>query len=255
MREPKIVIWDIEIIPDLDAALENWPLLSQFPGRTLKAQVSSMCCFGYKIYGQKNVECINAWDFPGWEVDVNDDSEICMAAYDVLKDADAIVTHNGRGFDFKHLQTRLVKHGLPTLPQMFHVDTKNLCKSNLYLVNNRLGNASKWLADEEKLDHEGWPLWVKTHKRQRKSMDLMAKYCKQDVIALEKLFKVLKPFAKLPNQNLFTPPGHVDVCPNCGSSRLTRNGYRYTATNSYIRLRCTDCGASSRTDAKGRNPR
>ena len=117
MRDPKIVIFDLETLPNLPEALKVWPQLSSFPGRTLKATVSSIICFGYKVVDQDmKAKCLNAWDWPEWEVDVNNDRALLEMAYEILHDADAVVTHNGKRFDWRHIQTRLKKNSLPLLP-------------------------------------------------------------------------------------------------------------------------------------------
>ena len=104
------------------------------------------------------------------------------------------------------------------------------------------------------MPNEGWDLWVKTYNRDPKAMKMMEKYNKQDVVAMEELFKVVKRFCKLPNYNLFNQ-GNKLLCPNCGSTKVLSNGYRYTATGSYKRISCRDCNTWSQLDAKGRNPR
>lgn len=91
-------------------------------------------------------------------------------------------------------------------------------------------------------------------------MNLMAKYCKQDVDLLGQAFRKLLPIIpNLPNFNLFRSTKLMidgsKVCPNCGSQRLKSNGYRYTKTSSYQRLICRDCNTWSRVDIKGNNPR
>jgi len=252
---PRIVLFDLETLPNLPEALKVWPSLSSYPGQTLKASISTIICGGWKAHGEKKVHCINAWDFPEWETNVNDDGPLCRALYDVLKDADCVVTHNGRRFDWKFFQTRLLFHGLSTLPKIHHVDTCAEAKKNLLVFNNRLNTISRFLTNTEKMDHEGWDLWVKVHGRDEKAMATMSKYCKQDVLALEEVFKALKPVIKsLPNQNLFNP-FKEKVCPTCGSSRIQSRGKEYTKTKVYRRYACLDCRAWSRTDAADEVPR
>ncbi len=162
-NEPKIVIFDLETLPNLPEALKVWPSLSTYPGQTLRATVSTIICGGWKIYGKKQVHCINAWDFSRWEKDVNDDYFVVKALHKVLYDADAVVTHNGKNFDWKFLQTRLMYHGLQPLHKIRHLDTKELAKRNLYSFNNRLGTIGEWLVNDKKRWHEGWGLWVKVY--------------------------------------------------------------------------------------------
>jgi hypothetical protein len=252
---PKIVLYDLETLPNLPEALKQWTNLSSYPGQTLKASISSIICAGYKVLGEKNVHCINAWDYPSWKKNVNDDRAVCEALFEVLKDADCVVTHNGKRFDWKFFQTRLMYHGIGPLPKIHHVDTCAEAKKNLLVFNNRLNTLSQFFTDQKKMDHEGWDLWVKVHARDKKAMSTMEKYCKQDVVALEAVFKKLRPLIKsLPNQNLFNPL-KAKACPNCGSSRLQSRGFAYAQTRVYRRYQCQDCAAWSRTDARDEAPR
>lgn len=261
MNQPVIVFCDLETVPNLDAALEVWPQLSNVPGSTLRASITSIACAGWKLLGESEVHCINAWDFPAWDVDVNDDKALCEALYPVLLKADCLVTHNGRRFDWKFIQTRLRYHKLPPLPEIHHVDTCSEVRSNLYLFNNRLNTVAKFLTDEEKMDHEGWPLWVKVHGgtknrvRDRDAEARMSEYCKQDIVTLEAVFHELRPVIKsLPNYNLFSPFKEKS-CPQCGSTRLKSEGKRYTKTRAYRRYCCQDCHKWSHTDLKDEVPR
>lgn len=156
--KPVIVLFDLETLPNLQEALKVWPQLSQYPGKTLRATVSTIICAGWKIYGEKKVHCINAWDFKRWNKDVNDDYDVCKAIYDVLSKADAVVTHNGKRFDWKFLQTRLRKHKLSYLTKIPHIDTKELASRNMYAFNNRLGYLGEQFSKENKMEHEGWDL-------------------------------------------------------------------------------------------------
>jgi hypothetical protein len=242
--EPKIILWDLETLPDLREVMKVIPNLGDYPGLTLKASINSIICFGYKVWGEKKTNCINAWDFKSWSKDVNDDKELVKAIHSVLIDADALVTHNGKRFDWKFLQTRLLKHNLPPLPKILHVDTCAVSKGNLLMFNNRLNTLAKFMTSEEKLENGGWNLWVQVLQRDKKSMELMEKYCKQDVETLGAVFKKLLPFIKdIPNYNAFTP-GEKDLCSNCGSTRLEKNGFRTTKTAIFQRFRCKDCGTS-----------
>lgn len=255
MSGPRIVLFDLETLPNLPEALKVWTALSTYPGQTLKASISTIICAGWKILGEDTVHCINAWDFPDWETNVNEDGPLCRAIYDVIKDADCVITHNGKRFDWKFLQTRLVFHGLEILPSINHVDTCAEAKRYLLMFNNRLNTVAKFLTNSEKMDHEGWELWVKVHGRDPKAMATMTEYCKKDVLVLEDVFKKLKPFIKtLPNQNLFNPLKEK-ACPTCGSSRLGPRGKYHTKTRSYKRYMCADCMSWCRTDASDGVPR
>lgn len=254
-HKPEIILLDLETLPNLLKALEVWPQLSDYPGKTLRATISTIICFGYKYFGESKTHCINAWDFKEWKKDKNNDKRICQALFEILKDADAIVTHNGKRFDWKFLQTRLAFHNLPTLHEIPHIDTKELSARNLFSFNNRLGYVGEWLVNDKKLEHEGWDLWVKVWHNNKAAQTKMTKYCKQDVLLLEKVFTKLRPFAtNIPNHN-FWRKDDDHVCPSCGHPNLKSWGWRHTKTTSYRRLRCMNCNSFSRLDTNNLKPR
>jgi DNA polymerase elongation subunit (family B) len=255
-REPKIVALDLETIPDLIEVMKIFPGLSAYPGLTFKASISSIICFGYRIVGSgEKAKVISAWDFPEWQDNINNDRRILEEAHKILHDADAVITHNGKRFDWKFLQTRFMKHEMQPLPKIPHVDTVNVLKSNLLLFNNRLTTASKFLLDDDKMENGGWELWVDVLNRKAAAQKTMAEYCAKDVDLLYDLYNRLKPFiSNIPNYNLYSA-AELRCCPSCGSTRIVSNGYRATKTTSYKRYQCSDCGAWSRTDAQDRLPR
>jgi hypothetical protein len=256
--EPRIILWDLETLPDMEEAMEHWCGLGAYPGLTLKAQISSIICFGWKVFGKDHkakVDC--AWDFKTrWARNVNDDYMLCKHAQRVLSTADAIVTWNGKKFDERHLRTRLEHHGLPPLPPFnHHIDLRQVSSKKMYFFNNKLMTVSEWLLEVHKREHEGWKLWVKTRKRDPAAMKTMKWYCEGDVLALESAYRRLRKFNKdTPNHNLFTI-GERCVCPTCGGTRLKSHGWRYTQTSRYQQFFCKDCGSFGRTDKNGKNPR
>lgn len=246
-KVPKVVVFDIEILRDINKVDDIWFSVGNYPGLTLKASINSIINFGYKILDDKEAHVISAWDFPdAWQENVNDDSGLCLLIYDILHDADAVITHNGKNFDWKFIQTRLMVNGLPPLPKIPHIDTKVLAKSNLFMFNNKLDTISKFLTSERKMESGGQNLWTLVRKRNKDACAKMAKYCKQDVETTEAVFNKLKPFAtNLPNRNLFDQDGHS--CPSCGSKDVQKYGKTYTKTAEYQRYKCNSCHSISKS--------
>lgn len=215
----------------------------------MKAQINSIACVGWKELGSTKTKIISAWDFPEWKKNVNDDTRLLKAIYDVLKEADVLVTHNGRRFDLKFLQTRLlIKLGL-NLPDIIHKDTCAESKKHLFAFNNRLNTLADLFSVRKKEDHEGWDLWVKTHHREAAAQSKMASYCKQDVRVLEDIFKVMRPLMKgMPNHNQFLKE---DCCPNCGSLNIQSRGWAAKKEKVLRRLQCQDCGKWATVHPKG----
>lgn len=255
-NKPKIVLFDLETLPDLDAAMERFGGISQWPGKSLGADMNSIISFGYKILGEKKAHCVSVWDLDdSWSYHVNDDAALCQLIYDTLHDADGLVTHNGEKFDIKVLNTRLKKYGLPGLHKIKHVDTCQLAKSKLKLSSNSLDNVASHLGLGRKMKHDGWGMWVQVQRGCAKAAKKMAEYCIQDVEVLHEVFEALRCFtAKIPNYNLFSDG--KQVCPSCGeATRQKSKGWAYTATKAYQRRQCGHCGSTYRTDTKDQNPR
>ena len=244
----KIVLFDLETLPNLKEVMKIYCGIGAYPGLTLKATITSIICFGYKIHGRKHAKVISTWDFPKrWKKDVNDDYDVCKAAYDILHDADVVVGHHINGFDWKHLQTRLMVNGLPTLPtSIIKIDTKQISSKNLFAFNNRLGTLGEAFVKDKKLENNGWITWVGVSERKEKDQKLMARYCKQDVNLLEKLFIKFRPLIKtLPNPNLDKKGSNLH-CPNCSSQMMTKQGIRIAKTAKFQQYQCQDCGSWAR---------
>lgn len=254
-KEPRIILFDIETMPIMSQVMKNFTGLSNYPGLTLKGNINSVICFGYKVFGEKETHCLNAWDFKSWKKDINDDKELVKKAAEILTEADAIVTHNGKRFDLKFLQTRLLGHGLGPIPKIPHLDTCAQARTSMLMFSNRLNSLGEFMAQDKKLENGGWSLWEKVMARDPKSMKLMTDYCKQDVRLLEKVYKKLLPFmAGVPNYNIFTGT-NLHHCPACGSTRVIKNGYRHTNVGSYQRYICRDCNSWHTTNLKDKQPR
>lgn len=253
MRKPKIILFDLETLMDMSEIAKRFPSMSAYPGRTLKASINSIICFGYKELGAKRAKCISAWDFKTrWKKDINDDYAVVKAAYEVLKDADEVITHNGKRFDWKFLQSRLAYHGLPLLPKIKHTDTCSLAKSNLFLYDNKLNTVADHLGVGQKLSHTGWQMWVDVLNKNVKAQNLMTKYCKQDVDLLEAVYHKLR---SLSNETIATPKVIEKgdrTCPTCGEKSLHKHGMRHTKTKSYQRYRCSSCGSYCHDQGKVR---
>ena len=174
------------------------------------------------------------------------DFETGKAAYEILKDADAIITHYGKRFDMKFLNARLAHHGLPLLPRLTHIDTWSVARQHLKITSNRLDSIAEFLKVERKMNHgQGWQLWVDVMARKKRAQNIMSRYCIQDVECLEAVFKKLRPFINnIPNYNILNAKDHS--CPSCGSDRVCKNGKRTSKAGVYQRWHCKDCGSVSR---------
>jgi hypothetical protein len=253
MKQPKIVIWDLETLPDPEKVYDRLPGIGAWPGRTFKAELHTILSFGYKLYGDKEASCMNSWDLSD---NPSDDAALVQFAYDMLHDADEIVTHNGKSFDVKVLNTRLMHYGMPPLdPKIKHVDTKIVLKK-ISLYSNSLAQAAKFFGIDDKM-HWGdkWQTWKRFafNRDTQEDRDIMDKYCKQDVEVLEQLYIKTRAFhgTGSVNKNHWK---EGEGCPTCGSENFSKNGTRRNTKTVYQRYLCGDCGTSfpgERLDNKG----
>lgn len=253
MSKPKIVTFDLETIWNINewAREDRAFAMSNYYGRTMKADINSILCFGYQILGEK-AKNVSVWDFPQRKrKDLNDDYAVCKAAYEILKDADAIITHNGKNFDLPFLKTRLKKNKLPALPpRIVHIDTKEIAAREYSLFSNRLSDLAEFLGVGSKLSTSGKKLWTRIFNGDKKAEHEMDRYNIRDVSVTTKCALAMRDITSIwPNHNI---DSKIPVCRACNSKRLNKHGYLYTATTKRQRYECLDCGTYMTASAKGK---
>lgn len=250
MKKPKIVVFDLETLMDLPEIAKKYAGISQWPGKSMGADLNSIISFGYKIIGEGPAQCINIWDFdPNWAQNVNDDTALLHFISDTIgDDTDALVTHNGKRYDIKMLNARLAKRGLHPIQDIPHIDTCAVAKRAFKLSSNRLNDLAEFLGVEGKMQTGGWGLWVDVLNGSEEAANKMSDYCKQDVEATHSIMQKLLPHIKnMPNANMFMED-KAQVCPTCGSTNIQKHGIRRTKTTTYQRYRCNECGSTSQAN-------
>lgn len=249
MKKPKIVTFDLETIWDINewAREDRAFSMSNWPGRTIKANINSILCFGYQILGEKPKN-VSVWTTK--RKNLNDDYAVCKFAYDLLKDADAVITHNGKSFDFPFLQTRLKKHRLPALPKMVHIDTKEVASREYNLFSNRLKDLAEFLGVGSKISTSGKNLWTRIYQGDKKAEKEMSRYNLRDVKVTTLCALSMRGVIKnWPNANLYTDK---DVCRACGSKNITKQGTKLTSSSIRQQYKCQECGTWMSKTLKGR---
>jgi DNA polymerase elongation subunit (family B) len=270
-KKPKIVVFDIEILNDTKGLHDfAW---RAYPGASMGANQSLIISFGYKLHGEKKARSINVWDKKfaknnlkgkikedGKLVDVMFycDKLLCQEIYRIMADADAVVSFYGKKFDIKHIDARLIHHGLPALPNYKgnHIDIHQVVKSRLKMSHKRLNDVAKFVGCEAKIDTGGYSLWDAVFKGTKKAQKKMSDYCAQDVDVLDQVFDKLKGICpNLPTNWLYDGLDNELRCPHCGSYHFESKGWRTTKTGKYRRYICKECGTyfhGNKYDAKPR---
>ncbi len=204
------------------------------------ADLAYVLVFGYKWLGDKKSQSIYMTK-KQMKDNPFDDQVVLEQAYQIMQQADVIVSWYGKGHDFPFLNSRMAQLGLYMDPKIVHLDLYNTAKSKLRLSSNRLDKAAEFfnLPMKFKVAKTLWPdCWAGKHE----SLVEMADYCRQDCDVLEGVYHKLIPLGvSLPNLTRSDRE-----CPSCGAIALIGNGYRLTQTARYHRLRCSSCGSHTK---------
>lgn len=232
--EPKILLWDIETSL---MTVRTFGLYQDITNHNMIEKDWHIICLAYKWLGKKKVHGIRKNGVEG-------DYELCKAIREVLIEADIVVHHNGDKFDVKKLNARLIYHGLPPIPKLVVVDTLKHARRIAKFTSNRLDYLGKHLGVNGKLVNTP-NLWPLATDGDEQAIRKMLTYCKRDVIILEDVYLILRPYMQgHPNFNAITETEHN--CPSCGSSELQKRGTTVTRTGKYQRYQCQACGSWSK---------
>lgn len=179
---------------------------------------------------------------------IEDDSKLLKKIWDLLDEADIVITQNGKKFDQKKLNARFIMNGFPPPSSYRHLDTKIIAKRHFGFISNKLEYMTDKLCTKyKKLKHAkfaGFELWKQCLAGNIEAWKEMEEYNKHDVLSLEELYKKLEPWDNSINFNAYRD-GDEHVC-KCGSTELVKNGFYYTNAGKFQKYRCKKCGAESR---------
>jgi len=237
----KRLYFDIESAPNIGFFWKSGFKLQIGPQNIIKER--AIICICYKWEEEKEAHFLT-WDSK------QSDKKMLQQFAKVLNSADEIIGHNGDRFDLPWVRTRCLKYGIEMYPKYITIDTLKIARSKFNFNSNKLDYIAGYLGIGHKIKTD-FNLWtdIVLHK-DKKAMDAMVKYCKMDVILLEKVFKALS--------SHIDPKTHYGVvfgqdrgsCPECGSDELVVNNRRTSASGLVkIQFRCKNCGKfSSKTD-------
>lgn len=182
------------------------------------------------------------------KANVEDDKEILEEIHSLLDEAEVVITQNGKNFDQRKLQARFIQHKMKPTSSFKHEDTKLIAQKHFAFPSYKLEYMSEILCTKyKKLKHKEFPgheLWRECLKGNVKAWDEMELYNKHDVLTLEELYTILKPWTTTVNFNLYNDD-EEHVCA-CGSKDHAKNGFYYTSVGKFQRYRCKKCGAETR---------
>lgn len=166
----------------------------------------------------------------------------------LLEQADAVIHYNGTKFDIPTLNKEFLLAGLTPPATYKQIDLLTTSRNRFRFPSNKLEFVAKALGVGGKVKHSGFDLWVNCMNGDKEAWKQMEEYNKQDVVLLEKVYEVFKPWIRNhPNMAMYTGEFADPICPTCGGIHLVKRGYSVTHTGRYQRYRCSDCGTWSRS--------
>ncbi len=240
--EPKVLIFDIETAP-IEAYV--WGLWDNNVALNQIVKDWSVLSWSAKWLNSKKV----MYEDQRNAKQVRDDKKLLVGIWNLLDEADVVITQNGKKFDQKKLNSRFVINGFNPPSSFKHIDTFLLAKKHFGFTSNKLEYMSDKLCTKyKKLKHNKFPgqeLWTECLKNNQSAWKEMERYNKHDVLALEELYKKLIPYDNTVNFNVFSSSS-VTKC-SCGSVDFIKNGYSYTGVSRYDRFKCRKCGSELRS--------
>lgn len=230
----KVLAWDIETSPH---EVYRWGLFDQSPvGLSQIIRPGGVMCFAARWLGEPKSALVTK------SVHYDGHQEMVQYAWDLLNEADALLSWNGKGFDTRRMQTEFTMLGMTKPEPWAEIDMLKDVRREFAFPSNKLEYVAQTLLGKGKVSHEGFGLWLKCLAGDPKAWDRMLKYNAQDVHLLIELYEYLKGWIKTPNARLFGS----SECTKAGcDGTLAKEGTRTTLVGVYQRYKCNKCGSWS----------
>jgi len=229
----RIGFWDLETAPHL---ANVWGLFDQNISLAQLREASEVICFGWMWEGDSRAKV--------WSVHKHGKEAMLQKAWDLMHEADAVVSWNGQSFDTKTMAKEFLLAGMPPPSPTKEIDLMRAAKKRFRLASNKLDYVSQALGLEGKVKHEGFELWLACMQGDDAAWRRMSNYCRKDVELLVPLFERLKPW--IPGIASHAAFRGEDVCPACGSEDLRPQGRAFLRAGTYQRYVCGQCRKWSR---------
>lgn len=245
----RVLVLDIET---QRAIVETFSLFRPFIGIDRVIKPTRVLCFAAKWRGDSKTIFKSAWD----DDDEDAYKRMMQAAWDLLDQADIVVTWNGDRFDVQWFEAEFLRLGLGRPMPYKSVDLIKTVKRWFKggLMSMKLDWSSRIILKDRKTHHGGADLWHDirwgTRAEKRAAQKIMREYNIHDVELTERLFEHHLPY--LSNLNLALYEDTVDDgqvrCTKCNSTNLKKDGVKAYVTSAgvYQMHRCLDCNATSR---------
>lgn len=180
-----------------------------------------------------------------------DDREIAKKLWKLFDESDVIVAHNGDAFDIKWANTLFIKHGLSPVSESKSIDTLKVARRYFNFAGNSLGDLLRYFKLGDKDEKPDWQLLTEGDMSEIKKA---TKYCKVDVLGLEKIFVKLRPYIKnFPT--LRAKKAMPTECDACGCKAIQKRGVIWIGGRNLHRMKCMnlECGHEHKIPLSAKN--
>jgi len=226
----KTLLLDIETAPNL---VHVWGLWDQNVGINQIMDSGYVLCFAAKWLNDDKI-FFNS-------VHHSNSKQMLKEVYDLMDEADAIIHYNGTKFDIPTLNKEFLLAGMPPPSPVKQIDLLRTTRQQFKFPSNKLDYIAQALGVGQKTHHKGHELWIGCMNGNEEDWKIMKEYNINDVIILEGVYTIVKPWIKNhANHGLYVDGGLV--CPNCGSNHYQKRGFAFTHAGKYQRFQCSGCG-------------
>lgn len=230
----KLLLLDIETAPNL---VHVWRLFKQNVAVNQIQKPGYMLCYAAQWYGRKEMIFDSVQRTPK--------KKFLSNLHALLTECDAVIHWNGERFDIPFINTEFIQAGFKPPAPFRQIDVLKTARRHFRFPSNKLEYVVKALGIGHKVPHQGHELWTKCMAGNEAAWKTMERYNKGDVRLLAEVYDAFKPWISAhPNHGAYT---NLEVCPNCGSTKLQRRGFERTQVNMFARIHCQGCGRWSRS--------
>ena len=179
---------------------------------------------------------------------MEDDRSILKPLWELLDQADIVVTQNGKNFDSPKLNARFISHGMRPPSPYKHLDTYQIVSRAAKFTSNKLEYLTEKLCKKyKKLAHKKFPgfsLWTECLKGNIKAWDEMKRYNIHDVLATEEFYMKIRSWAPTTAPTVYQVENLASQCPTCGKKGvMQKRGLLRTKVTAFQRYQCQSCGS------------
>lgn len=230
--QPRILVLDIETkLLDLRAFGIRDQFIPHTAIRNIPASAKLVHCVGLKWLGKRKVTVLSEWEH-GY-------TGMIRGTRDALDEADAVLGFNQEVFDMRKLAGQCALERIHPFKPPTNIDLYKTVRKWGF-PSSKLDYIAQAFGIGRKVKHPGYEMWDRALDGCPKAQAMMARYCAGDVRLTEQVYERLLPYLdnhpRLGNR-------HGLTCPNCGSDRLTSQGWKVTRTTRVQSLKCGECGS------------